>query len=347
MKLWRITLKNLSIFTTSACIAVAIALSTCSQPLPAQSLQPAKASLSGGSPLGVDSSPADARHAPDESSSQLAASSSSGEAALAGTSDSEPPLPSAPEPALSGGNPERENVPWAADWSPIPFSRIGIGADVSPLGIGIKGAVLLDKYLDGRVDLNFFGYSPGRIEVDGINVNGNLHFASGAAKVDIYPWNSMWRLTGGLMLFDNNRASATTDVVPGTSFKLNGATYYSSSADAVSGTGLIQLATAKPAPLFSFGFGRFIPRSNRHWSFPTEFGVIYTGTPSLTVATEGSVCTDSKLTNCASIDDSSTPVGAAFNTNLQLQLAKWRNDLTKVQFYPIFSYSVVYSFNIR
>ena len=347
MTFWRPTLKTLPLLTSSACIAAALALFPSSLSVRAQSFEPAKISPSGGSPLVTNAGLADARPAADGSASLLAAYSSSSEPGLGVSADAEPPLPSAPEPALGGGNPQREGVPWAADWHAVPFSRIGIGADVSPLGIGIKGVVLLDEYLDGRVDMNFFGYSPGRIEIDGINIYGNLHFASGAAKVDIYPWNSMWRLTGGLMLFDSNRASATTDVAPGTSFKMDGVTYFSSSADPTSGTGLIQLATAKPAPLFSFGFGRFIPRSNRHWSFPTEFGVIYTGTPSLTVTTAGSVCTDPALTVCSSITDTSNPVGQAFNSNLQTQLAKWRKDLEKVQFYPIFSYSVVYSFNIR
>jgi len=97
----------------------------------------------------------------------------------------------------------------------------------------------------------------------------------------------------------------------------------------------------------SFGFGRFIPRSNRHWSFPTEFGLIYEGSPSLVVNTAGSVCSDQAQTQCSSISDPNSPVGQAYNQSLQAQLNKWRTDLDKVKIYPIFSYSVVYSFNIR
>lgn len=281
------------------------------------------------------------------STSLLSGSFGFGEAGAGGSEESEPPLPSAPEPALGGGNPQREAVPWSAEWHTEPFSRIGIGADVSPLGIGIKGAIILDEYLDARVDMNFFSYTQGRIEIDGVNVTGNLHLLSSSAKLDVYPRNSIWRLTGGLMMFDGNRATASLNVVPGTSFKLNGTTYYSSSADPMTANGLSNLDTAKPSPLVSFGFGRFIPRSNRHWSFPTEFGVIYTGAPSLEVTTGGAVCTDAKLINCSEVSDTSTAVGQAFNTNLQAQLTKWRKDFDKVKLYPIFSYSVVYSFNIR
>jgi hypothetical protein len=149
------------------------------------------------------------------------------------------------------------------------------------------------------------------------------------------------------MMYNGNRATAALKVVGGTSFQLNNATYYSSTTDPMTASGLLQFATVKPSPAVSFGFGRFIPRSNRHWSFPTEFGVIYEGSPSLTVNTAGSVCSDKAQTQCSSISDQSTPLGQAFNTNLQAQLNKWRKDFDKVQFYPIFSYSVVYSFNIR
>jgi hypothetical protein len=256
-------------------------------------------------------------------------------------------LPSAPEPAGLGGNPQREGVPYAADWHTGPFSRIGIGADVSPLGIGIKGAVILDEYFDARLDMNFFGYTSNKVEIDGVNASGNLHLASGAAKIDLYPKNSIWRLTAGLMLFDGNRATASLSVVPGTSFTLNNVTYYSSKADPMTANGMLQFDSIKPAPLASFGFGRFIPRSNRHWSMPTEFGVIYEGAPALTVNVAGAVCTDVKQTTCAEVSDTSTPVGQAFNTNLQAALTKWRKDFDKVKLYPIFSYSVVYSFNIR
>jgi hypothetical protein len=286
-----------------------------------------------------------------------ASSSDSGNGDLAGISDSpviapisadstsmDNSLPAAPEP---GANPEREAVPWAGDWHQPPFSRIGIGADVSPLGIGIKSAIVLNEYLDARALISFFNLNPGRFEADGFNVYPNIHMDSVAAAVDVYPKNSVWRLSGGLMLFNGNQLSASSNITGGTSFTLGTATYYSSNADPVNGTVVLGLHTIKPAPMASFGFGRFIPRSNRHWSFPTEFGVIYMGAPSLTVNPAGVVCTDVAQTMCSNVNDQTNPVGAAFNNSLQARLTQWRNDLDRVKLYPIFSYSVMYSFNIR
>lgn len=268
------------------------------------------------------------------------------------TLDFEPALPMAPMAApmpgrMTGANPQREGVPWAADWHQPPFSRVGIGADLSPLGIGIKAATPLDDYFDLRVLASFFNFNANRVEVDGFNIYGNVHLASLGTTVDIYPWNSMWRLSGGLMLFNGNQASANTKVAGGTSFNLAGQTYYSSNSDPVTGTAVLALNTVKPEPMVSFGFGRFVPHSNRHWSFPSEFGILYMGAPAITVTPSGTVCTDKAQLVCSDVGDTSTPVAAAFNSSLQAKLANWRKDLNKVQVYPIFSYSVMYSFNIR
>jgi hypothetical protein len=260
----------------------------------------------------------------------------------------DPALELAPMPALMmGANPVREGVPWDADWHQPRFSRLGLGVDLSPLGIGIKAATPLDDYFDLRVLASFFNFNANRVEVDGFNINGNLHLASLGTSVDIYPWNSMWRVSGGLMFYNGNQASAKTSVAPGTSFTLNGQTYYSSNSDPVSGEAVMKFNTVKPEPMVSFGFGRFVPHSNRHWSFPSEFGIIYMGAPSISVTPTGEVCTNKTQTVCDDVTDTSNPVGADFNNNLNAKLANWRKNLDKVQVYPIFSYSVVYSFDIK
>ncbi len=248
---------------------------------------------------------------------------------------------------------ERGNVPWAAREHQQPFSRIGIGADVSPLGIGIKPAVVLTQYFDARGLINFFNYDSGTFELEGFRVDAKLHMASVGASVDCYPRNSIWRLSAGLMFFNGNQLSATTEIVPGTSFKLNSQTFYSATANPLTGatpltgTGVLAMHRNQPAFMASFGFGKFIPRSNRHWSFPSEFGVILTGSPTIAVNAGGWACRDKMQTQCSNIGDPANPIAIQFNNALQAQLTKWRKALSSVTLYPLFSYSVVYSFNIR
>jgi hypothetical protein len=262
-------------------------------------------------------------------------------------------LPEAPEPEGFGGGKIHYNVTPPAQWVQQPFSRVGIGADISPLGIGIKSAIILNHYYDARLMGNFFILNSGRFEIEGFNVNANLHMTSVAASLDWYPVGSIWRISPGLMFFNGNQLSVTTEIIPGTSFTLNSQTFYSASANAatgatpLTGSGVLGLHSIQPAFTIAGGFGKFIPRSDRHWSFPTEFGVAFTGAPSITVLASGWACTDAAQTKCSNVADPTNPVAVAFNGALQSSLTRWRKDLSSVQVYPIFSYSVVYSFDIR
>jgi hypothetical protein len=262
-------------------------------------------------------------------------------------------LPEAPDPGEPGGNPERYSVAPTADWRQPAFSRIGIGADLNPLGIGIKSAIVLNPDFDARVMANFFNFNPGRFEVEGFNAYAHLHMASLGATLDCYPFNSVWRLSAGLLLYNGNQLSGTTEVAPGTSFTLDGNVFYSASVNAttgaspVMGTGTLGLHTNRPAAMVSGGFGKFVPRSNRHWSFPVELGVAFTGAPTFNVSPSGWVCKDKAETQCSNIGDPADPVAIEFNNSLQETLTKFRKGLAKVPVYPLFSYSVVYSFNIR
>jgi hypothetical protein len=267
--------------------------------------------------------------------------------------NTEGPLPEAPEPGGLGANPERYNVPYTAEWHQPPFSRIGIGADVSPLGIGIKSAIVLNEYFDARLMANFFKFDPGRFEIEGFNVIAKVHMASGAASLDWYPYNSVWRLSPGLIFYNGNQLSASSGVAPGTSFTLDKKTFYSATpnpatgATPVTATGALGLHTNRPAATITGGFGKFIPRSNRHWSFPTEFGVAFTGAPSLNVNPSGWVCVDRLQLKCSNVADPADQIAIDFNGDLQATLTKLRRGLAKVPVYPLFSYSVVYSFNIK
>jgi hypothetical protein len=261
-------------------------------------------------------------------------------------------LPEAPDPAAYGGR-EKWNVTPAGKSYQEPFSRIGIGADVNTMGIGIKSAILLNHAYDARMNINFLSIDTGRFNVEGFNADVNIHFASAGASLDWYPFSSVWRISPGLLFYNGNQLKVTSEIVPGTSFTLDGQTFYSANANPatgatpLTGTGVLGLNTTKPAFTIAGGFGKFIPRSDRHWSFPSEFGVAFTGAPSANISVSGWSCLDAKQTKCSDVSAPGNPISADFNNALQGALTKWRRDLAKVQVYPMFSYSVVYSFNIR
>jgi hypothetical protein len=262
------------------------------------------------------------------------------------------PLPDAPDPAAFGGR-EKYDVTPAGQAYQRPFSRIGIGVDVNTLGIGIKSAIVLNHAFDARLMGNLFFLNIHRFEIEGFNATGNVHMASAAASLDWYPFSSVWRISPGLLFYNANQITFTTQIASGTSFSLNGQTFFSANTNPVTGatpltgTGILGLHTTRPAVTLAGGFGKFIPRSNRHWSFPSEFGVAFTGGPSANVTFSGWACLTPQQTICSNVGNSTNPVAIVFNNALQASLTKWRFDLNKVQVYPLFSYSAVYSFNIR
>ena len=260
-----------------------------------------------------------------------------------------------PSASASAGTQGRE--PWdvnpAGNGHQQPLSRVGIGANVSPLGIGINATTVLSDYFDARLMGNFFTYTSPAFDIEGYRGTGTLHLASMAASLDWYPFNSVWRISPGLMFFNGNQLSMNAKIVPGTDFTLDGQTFYSASPNAVTGatpvTGSVVLGLHPRPVAFTLagGFGKFVPRSNRHWSFPAEFGVVFMGAPTVDVTPSGWVCSDQAQTQCSDLANPANPVAQEFNTALQQQLIKWRRNLGQVTLYPIFSYSVVYSFNIR
>ncbi len=218
---------------------------------------------------------------------------------------------------------------------------------ISPLGIGVNSALVLTQVFDARLSGNYFAYNNGPIEVDEFNIIGGLHLATASASLDLYPFNTPIRLSAGLMFYNDNHASAVMRIDPGTSFTMNGETFFAGGTNSGPLMGNVALAfhTVRPAPTLTMGFGKFIPRSSRHWSFPSEFGVAFTGAPSLDLSMTGTICTNGQLTNCGDAANSSSPAGAAFNSALAAKLANWRHSLNRVPFFPIASGGVSYSFN--
>ncbi len=314
-------------------------------PPPSTPQKPSPANPQPPVPQPAQDAPTQPQQAAPDSSSQQAVPNAPQSAAPV---DQNPyPVPAPNPPPLMRG--EKYHAPWEGEVHWGPLSRVGIGADISPLGIGIKGAVILTEKIDLRVMGNFFNYNSPNFDIEGSRGTGSLHLASLQTAVDFYPRNSIWRLSGGALLWNGNQISAQATEAGGSSFTLNGQTYYSSHTDPVMGSGVVGLHTNEPSFTASFGFGRYVPRSNRHWSFPSEFGVVFMGAPSLKVQVGGTACIGPVETSatCSDVGDTSNPVGAAFNQSLQQAVTKWRHSLSTVTFYPIFSYGVVYSFTIR
>jgi hypothetical protein len=224
-----------------------------------------------------------------------------------------------------------------------PFSRIALSGGVGLMGVNLQIATNLNQHLNLRGIGNFFDYTVDNISTNGFNVTGQVNMATAGVSLDYYPAAKHgFRVSPGVMFYNQNHVNANVVAAGGTSFTLNDTDYYSSATDPVGGTASVGLNTQNPAFTITTGWGDMIPRKGGHISFPFELGAVFTDVPTINAAlTQGEVC-DSLGRNCASVVGDPT-----LNSSLQAELAKYRSDLSPAKAYPILTFGISYAFRIR
>jgi hypothetical protein len=232
-----------------------------------------------------------------------------------------------------------------------PFSRLAVGAGISPLGIELEAATNLNGHLGLRGTGDIFNYST-NFTTDGIGATAKLSLASARISADIYPFRAGFRISPGILLANQNGVTGNTNVPAGTSFTLNNQTYYSANPNAVTGatpivgSGALGLHANNPAFAITAGWGN-VARGRGHWSVPVEAGVAFIGAPTVKVNLTGWACYDQAQTLCTNISNPNDPIAVAVQSNLTAQVAKWSSDLNPLKTYPIVSVGLDYSFHIR
>jgi hypothetical protein len=232
-----------------------------------------------------------------------------------------------------------------------PFSQVALGGSITTMGPGIQITTNLADHFNLRASGNVFRYST-TFNTSGFNANAKMSMTNASLAADIYPFRRGFRVSPGLMLLNNNRVAASGVAAGGTSIDFNDTTYYSATANAVTGatplsvSGGLGLNTTRPAFTITTGWGNTIPR-NGHLSFPFEVGVALVGAPSVNVGLSGWACQDQAQTQCGNVQDPSNSTAQEIQTSLTAQITKWKSDLDPLKTYPIFSFGVAYSFPLR
>ena len=260
---------------------------------------------------------------------------------MASASEGAPP-PVAAEASVTPGRSVHE---WTPRDTMGPFSHVAFGGGVSSMGVNLQAAVIANRYMNIRGVGNFFNYSLNNVQTNGLNLSGTLNLATAGASVDLYPFpNHGFRVSPGLLFYNQNQLAATVVAPGGTSFTLDDYTYYSSQANPVTGNGSVALNQHKQAFTITTGWGNMIPRRGQHWSFPFEIGAAFVGQPTVNMAlTSGQVCSNPNGTGFCQ-DVAGNP---QINDNLQAQVNKYQTDLNPFKIYPIVSTGVAFSFGTR
>ncbi|HTJ29597.1 MAG TPA: hypothetical protein VL346_03825 [Acidobacteriaceae bacterium] len=219
------------------------------------------------------------------------------------------------------------------------FSRFSIGGSFGALGVGVAVSTNLVPHLNLRAGGNYLGFGVNNYSAQGFNIDANLHLASARATLDYYPFHKGFRLSPGVMFYNQNHAVANFTAQQGASFDLNDHTYYSATGDqTVRGLGRVRMGNGSPAFTATTGWGNTIPRAGRHFSFPFEIGAAFTSAPTFALDLIGFVC-DAHGENCVNV--ATDPDAQA---NLRSQVAKYTHNLEPLKTYPILSFGVAYSF---
>lgn len=230
-----------------------------------------------------------------------------------------------------------------------PFSRYALGAAISPMGPGVELTTYLNNHFNLRAIGNVFNYST-NFTASGFPANASLSMASARISGDIYPFHTGFRLSPGMILFNGNEMTASSNLAGGASFTLNGNTYYSANANPTTGAtplsanALLGLHSMKPAFTMTAGWGNTIPR-NGHWSFPFEVGAAFIGSPSVQANLTGWACVDPAQTMCTNVASTTDPIALQIQSDMNAQIAKWKSDLDPLKTFPLVSFGVAYSFS--
>jgi hypothetical protein len=215
-----------------------------------------------------------------------------------------------------------------------PLSTVGLSVKAGSTGVGFDVATSLLGRLNLRAGASFFNYSH-HFNEDGIPADGTINLKSANASLDFFPFGNAFRVSPGVMFYNDNHVSAVANVPGGQSFTLNDVSYTSSPIDPVHGTFGVVLGR-KAAPSLTLGFGNIVPRGRKHWSIPVEVGAAFVGDPTVTLNLTGSACSTD---GCGSVTTDATT-----QANIQKEQATLKNDISPLRFYPIASVGFSYKF---
>jgi len=202
-------------------------------------------------------------------------------------------------------------------------AAVGVTAKVGTLGLGGDVTVSLFEPLNIRAGGNILRYewdgesnASGGDTADKIKLKLNME--NFPVLLDLHPFSgSGFRISGGAV-FNNNEV--TLSAVPGRTVEINDREYSITSLDG-------KIDFSKVAPYVGIGYGNAADRSS-NWHFACEFGVMFMGTPEVTLHATAS-------------DPGLQP---QLDADVEEQKKKYEDDVNILRIYPVISVGVSYTF---
>lgn len=196
-----------------------------------------------------------------------------------------------------------------------------LDAHASTLGGGLELGMPLTESYTARLGFNTFKFSANE-NSGGLNYSGDLKLSSVTALVDWRPWGGVTHLTAGV-IFNNNKLEMNATATGGTNYDINGVIYTANSGDSINTA--VEFNKASPY----LGIGWSGQPKKQGFSFSTDIGILFQGSPKATVTASGAW----------------TGAGGETLTDLVADAQNQLNsDLSNFKYYPVISIGIGYTF---
>jgi len=189
-------------------------------------------------------------------------------------------------------------------------SGVGFGIKVGTPGVGVEVSIPFTTNIGGRLGVNYYTYSYDTTQ-EGIEYDSDLTLFSIAGLVDWHPAGGSFRLTGGLLYNGNElEGKAKGDI------KIGDNEYTDAEVKA-------KVDFDDLAPYVGIGWDTSFG-SERQWGFICDIGVIYHGTPSVSLKAEGT--------------------GPALETDIEKEEDELKAAVDDYVWYPVITVGLIYKF---
>jgi len=200
--------------------------------------------------------------------------------------------------------------------------NVGVSAMVGTTGLGIHAAIPVLDNLNARFGFNTYNYNVDG-STDDMDYKFKLKLSTFDVLADWHPMQNNFRVTAGI-LWNGNKIDAKAKANSQGEYTFQGNTYDASNAGNLKG----RIEFNDVAPYLGIGWGN--SPKNRGWSFSGDLGVIFQGSPSVSLKNRG--CN----------------LGATLCDQLANDLEKERKELEDevegFRYYPVIRFGASYMF---
>jgi len=195
---------------------------------------------------------------------------------------------------------------------------LAAGVKIGTLGPGVEVTGYIAETLNLRVGYNYLSWSYDR-KINDINYDADLDLNTLLTTLDWHPFHNNFRISGGVAV-DNNELKLSG--TPTESTKIGDVTYTPEQIGTIKGTATFN----KLAPYVGIGYGNAV-KDDTTWGFIFDLGVLFHGTPSISLSSNGSLANDPDYQN-----------------NLKIEQGKIQDDANEFRIYPVLAFGISYYF---